>query len=581
MNIYVAREGSEVPVGEPLAPETGYEVVCNVGAPDPRSLLTPETGSAFPGEMLPSDAPELQAVLYVRGAPAGRAVRLQVPARGDSPWIRLPLPGQPAGTAVHAELTLYYGVVAVHVTAITVPVGGPPGRGRPTAKALYKLSRSFSGLGRLASRRLSVLVSGEPTSPALQVNGMSFAPNSISVEAKAVDDAVFAARKHLYRMQFGEGPVSRYSGSYGKSYDALVADLRVLANLGARLYDNLFPRPDVYTTMAELVRMEAASHVRPPILQVVGLGERPAPIPWAVLYDLPLGGVPSRYKPCRSIAEYGPGAPGSSAPARCPYEADHRDGDRWKPDQLCPWGFWGLSSIIEHPPYVEGRDLEHVVEDGGGGLPVSVLAVDSSDGLDLGLTRRHFDALTTRLGEAIIRPAITTLEGLCAELAGETMDVVYMYSHCGYDMAADGVGYDLYLRMYGDTLTPADVNQWTRTSGWPDPHWPRRHPLVILNGCHTTETVTGTFSSFVRSFANRAQASGVIGTEITMEQGLAGWAMELFLTEFVHGATVGEALRDTRWRMFARGNLMGLAYTPHCLAELTLRRALRMESPWY
>jgi hypothetical protein len=94
---------------------------------------------------------------------------------------------------------------------------------------------------------------------------------------------------------------------------------------------------------------------------------------------------------------------------------------------------------------------------------------------------------------------------------------------------------------------------------------------VVINGCHTAELVSGSLTSFVDAFANRAAAAGLIGTEITIEQGIAGWAMELFLTELYRGKTVGEALRNARWTMFARGNLMGLAYTPYCLAGLTLR----------
>jgi hypothetical protein len=86
---------------------------------------------------------------------------------------------------------------------------------------------------------------------------------------------------------------SRFSASYGKSHDELVDDLRVLANLGARLYDNLFD--EAYLTMSGQLRAEAAGRGRPPILQVVGLSERTMAIPWALVYDLPVGGNPADY----------------------------------------------------------------------------------------------------------------------------------------------------------------------------------------------------------------------------------------------------------------------------------------------
>jgi hypothetical protein len=97
---------------------------------------------------------------------------------------------------------------------------------------------------------------------------------------------------------------------------------------------------------------------------------------------------------------------------------------------------------------------------------------------------------------------------------------------------------------------------------------------VILNGCHTTEATSGTLNTFVSAFADHAAASGVVGTEIIMEQGLAGWAMELMLAALARGATVGNAIREVRWAMLRRGNIMGFAYTPYCLADLALRLPL-------
>ncbi|HEV8222564.1 MAG TPA: hypothetical protein VGQ05_20020 [Streptosporangiaceae bacterium] len=61
----------------------------------------------------------------------------------------------------------------------------------------------------------------------------------------------------------------------------------------------------------------------------------------------------------------------------------------------------------------------------------------------------------------------------------------------------------------------------------------------------------------------------MIGTEITIEQGLGGWAMELFLSA-LRDRPVGAAIRSMRWGMLAHGNLIGLAYTPYCLAGLAI-----------
>jgi len=51
----------------------------------------------------------------------------------------------------------------------------------------------------------------------------------------------------------------------------------------------------------------------------------------------------------------------------------------------------------------------------------------------------------------------------------------------------------------------------------------------------------------------------VLGSEITLEQGLAGYIIEQVLAALARGCTIGEALHQTRWHPIGRGNLMGLA----------------------
>jgi len=571
VNTFVAAAGEERAVATPLALDRDYDMVCNIGRPDPRSLLASDPQAAFPEELLPSDTPTLHVVLYVKGSQLAPSATVTLPAGGeDSEWVRLPLPGLPDQGTIHAELAIYFEVTVVHVQSLIIPVGGPNTRGGPAATVLFRLTESFDRLGELDQRRASIVVADQGSSPAVLVNRVGFAPNSVSVNSNTVDTAARSAREQLYYAHFTPVPggvTSRFSAAYGKSEHDLVEDLRILANLGARLYDTLFD--EAYATLSGLLRAEAAGRGRPPVLQVVGLNERTMPIPWALVYDLPVGGTPADYVPCPSIREFGPSAlQVGDVPAYCPYEESHRD----QADQLCPWGFWGLSAIVEHPPHVTGRDLEHVV--GEGTQPLTVLVAEDN-GLEARIARDHVTSLSVSLGPAFWHPDISGREDLRRALAGETMDVIYLYCHCDYDLASPSHGYDLRLRLGEDAFTPSDVNMWTRIPPWPRPHWPNRHPLVVINGCHTAEMVTGTLTSFVGSFANRAAAAGVVGTEITVEQGLAGWAGELFLTAMIKGATAGEALRAMRWAMFRRGNVMGLAYTAYCLAELSLRRSPR------
>ena len=84
-----------------------------------------------------------------------------------------------------------------------------------------------------------------------------------------------------------------------------------------------------------------------------------------------------------------PAEAAAQPPARCPYEAKHKE-----LNQLCPWGFWGLSAIIEHPPSVESRDLEDA--QGRRRTPAILMSYDTK--LDAALRASHIDALRAQQG---------------------------------------------------------------------------------------------------------------------------------------------------------------------------------------
>ena len=99
----------------------------------------------------------------------------------------------------------------------------------------------------------------------------------------------------------------------------------------------------------------------------------------------------------------------------------------------------------------------------------------------------------------------------------------------------------------------------------------RTRPLVLLNGCHTAELTPQSPVHFVDTFA-AARAGGVVGTEITLDQSMAGEAAEVFLREVATGdrVGVGEAMRRMRLHFLQKGNVLGLAYTAYCSADLRL-----------
>ncbi len=589
VNTPVVHAGTEEgAIGQPLALAADYEVLLNIGDYRAGSLLSRDDAS-FPDGLLPDQGLWLRAVLAQDGHPgpvtrsfflpqAGPSYacdcRPDTPHAGDCarrPWVRLPLRTPAEPTLVHAELAIYYQAAAVHVQRLTLPCGeGTPGGCR--IDLIGRLTRTFSDLGKLANRSVSIVTAGSGSR--VIVNSLDFTPGRVAISALQGDTSADAARKTLLRAQLRvekhgllhakERLVSNFAADYGKQADAFKEDLHRLAVDGAEVYSALFGRHD-FDTLPDLLRHEAEVRSSPPLIQVIDGQTGEQAMLWSVVYDLPLSRG-ADYDRCPSLEQFGPGGDATTdPPLTCPYGRHHLDRE-----VLCPFGFWGLSCVIEQPPSVE-RDLESVVCPKEEELSF-IVAADKS--LDRHLTERHLQLLAGRLPKGTVSvPPIAVREQLKDVLIPPAMDVMYFYCHSGYEYRGGQGAPGNYLTLGDYKIWPLDVKTWARTHR-PDPHRPARHPLVILNGCHTTEATSGTLNTFVSAFADHAAASGVLGTEIIMEQGLAGWAMELMLAALARGATVGNAIREVRWAMLRRGNIMGFAYTPYCLADLALRLPL-------
>jgi len=587
VNTLVARLGTEDPIASdrPLAAAAEYEVLVKIGHYIEGSLLS-QRDANWPDELLPEKGLWLLAALTVDGAREATVRPFFLPREGESfacdcsvdgehaddcarrTWVHFPLHTPAEATVIRAELVIYHEVAAVHAQLLILPVATDE-LGGPRAQLIARLTRTFNDLGKLAGRTASVLVS--PTASRIIVNGIGFADNPFAISASAADTSALNARQLLYSSHFEvrDGrEYNRYDREHRKKATDFETYLRQLAKEGANLYARLFAPQGTDNTVAfslpSLLRQEASLRGRPPIVQVVDSQYAEHAMLWALVYDLPLGGDVTQYEPCASVREFGPGASdGGKVPPHCPHDEEHRG----RGNVLCPFGFWGLSCIVEQPPDV-GRDLESVVTLGSDPLSF-MIAADGS--LDKRLTAEHLKRIRDRLTEHLVsQPSVATENDLASALGPELMDVVYFYCHSGYERRSQAGAVDRYLSLGDYWIEPLNVNMWAMTC-WPDPHWPHRHPLVVLNGCHTTEATSGTLNSFVAAFTQWAAASGVVGTEVAIEQGLAGWAMEEMLADLASGATVGEALRHVRWAMLRRGNVMGLAYTPYCLANLALR----------
>ncbi|WP_086667333.1 hypothetical protein [Lentzea kentuckyensis] len=416
--------------------------------------------AALPGDL------ELRAVLGMTGRDV-QAESFVLPAEGPSPWVSFPVTTPYASVPWSGELVIYRGVVPVHVQRVVLPVGA----GESQVRLRFRLSRTFADLAPLSSRVASILVLGERALVA--AGGV---PSWVSLDLSCSVPAV-----------------SGLDPWYGKDFPGFCADLAAAAVRGAELCGRL-----------------GAAVRRGGVITVAGHTR----VPWALVYDLPFTEGP--YRLCASVARFGPFGAGGPVPAQCP-EPDHSG------NVLCPFGFWGLSSVLEQPAGPLAWQIAP------GTRPVSVaLAVDPD--LDRTLTQRHVAELMSFLPPESISSAYVSPAGLARALTDERADVV----HLVYD---EGV------------LEAFEIEGW--------PH----RPLVV------TSSPTG----LVDALVNGAGAAGVICPEVAVDQGMAGWVSGMLLARLAEGMPAGEALRRTRWEMLGRGNVLGLAYALHAGADLRLR----------
>ncbi|MFJ8964540.1 hypothetical protein ACIRG5_34635 [Lentzea sp. NPDC102401] len=478
VTVMVALPGATEGIAGALRPGADYEVWARVGAHD----------TVLPGDL------GLRAVLSMPGRPV-RSESFVLPAEGPSSWVSFEVTTPYASVPWTGELVIYHGVVPVHVQQVVLPVGAGESRTVPR----LKLTRTFADLAPSSSRAASVLVLGDRA--LVSAGGV---PSWVSLGGCSL-------------------PLPALSGLdpwYGKDFPAYCADLAFLARQGSAVYARLFGD----LGLADAIRQAARVTGRPAGLMIASPDA--GSVPWPMIYDLPFADGPHRL--CASVGQFGPFGAGGEVPAHCPV-ADHSG------NVLCPFGFWGLSSVLEHPV----GPLVARVSPRPWPFEVS-MAVDA--GMDRGLTERHVTELMSQISPESVSSAYVTPAELGRVLAGESMDVVHLHFREGF-------------------LDAEEIARWDREGVWPRPHWPVRKPLVVG---------TSPMGSLVPSFVEHG-ASGVISPEVAVPQDMAGWVTGMVLSRLASGLSAGEALRQVRWEMLSRGNVMGLAYALYGSADLRVR----------
>ncbi|MFE5713429.1 hypothetical protein ACFQ7J_21765 [Streptomyces sp. NPDC056501] len=457
-----------------------------------------------------------------------------------------------AGTA-HARVTIWaYGhvVQSLLVTAEIAPPGQP---GQVVATVDYTLTADMTDLDELQPRGLSVVTNQRPdgthtlTFRSGDELGFTLAEDVLVSEMSIVRDLLF--KVHAKTVE-GSDPKNVLDARNGKCKDDFIRDLSTLARKGWTMWTALFSQQPASLTQA--------TSGPTTVIQVARVPSTTFVYPWAAVYDIPLDmDSDAQLTPCAvaqtwdSEARMFPGYPD-----RCPHEDTHAV------NTLCPFGFWGIRHIIENPPssVTPSRQVRIV--------QARHMVVVRSSKLSPNLTTRHCKAVAKTLTGFTLTTA-DSVEETGTALSVSDLQLVEFYCH------GKGDPTDQWLEVGdGQKIYPSQIVTWHRSTWAPrdthHSHWEQTTPLVLLNGCHTTAMTPQSPVNFVDVFA-AVHAAGVVGTEISLLQPMAGEAVELLLHHF-HSEQhrMGEALRRMRHDLLAKGNLLGLAYTAYCSADLQL-----------
>lgn len=347
------------------------------------------------------------------------------------------------------------------------------------------------------------------------------------------------------------GQSYRYAeSSFGKLSAQLCDDLIPLAVSGSRFYVGIIR--SLAGGVKESYKLQSLMRT-PGYVQIANKVTARHMVPAALLYDHPLddGQPASAYRICPTFrAALEAGTPLEACACFCgscpSYDQD---------TVICPSGFWGFRHFLGMPLTGPGRE---------GPQPQIRYQNAPQLGVGVSLTLREFaqhEKALRALRSDLIWQCADSAAGIFSLMQKGQSHVVYFYCHGGVvrDMPYLEVG-------KSDVITPSSL--YRKHILWEDPR-----PLVFLNGCHTTALDPEQVMDLVTEFIEIGQASGVIGTEITIFEPLARVFAEECLGRFFAGQPIGQAIRGARLRLLQSGNPLGLAYDPFVLATVCLSKA--------
>jgi hypothetical protein len=358
-----------------------------------------------------------------------------------------------------------------------------------------------------------------------------------------------------------------------KSKEQFLMDLQFLAELGRGLFRKAFidVRPEGnWATNAAWTNSLRKSLETSSIIQIARTGPANYVFPWSLIYQYPLPD-PEKSKHCRVTNEWdNDGRRNKPLAKSCPFIAEP-----WHKENIfCPYGFWGLNHIIEQPlPALlrlpNGESVLNNVTDKILMGPTNLdLSIGITHDLSPEIVNTHLERLKAISPFRFSPPDPADDKDKVRSML-KAASVVYFLCHGEYDRDKKEPYLSIGLRdgKPSHRIYPGTLKDWADAADLTA--WAKQRPLIFINGCHTTDLTPGEVVNFVSAFGF-AGAAGVIGTEVSV---LANVAVEIAESMFekVVGPQrmpVGQAMYQTRWELANKGNLLGLAYTLYCLANL-------------
>ena len=399
----------------------------------------------------------------------------------------------------------------------------------------------------------------DQNSHSFQIFGSKQFKSDASFKEGEIADALIQLRGALRKAAWGneeEFVKNKDSYKYEKgsgSLQKLTKDLILLATRGYEFYTALIRDIAVQnqdtSPQAQVNALEDLM-LEPGYVQFVLQKGANHVLPLACLYDYPLDtGLPD-FKLCSNFQEALKQKQSltlcSCFQGHCPSREDK--------STICPSGFWGYRHYLGMPQsikFIHSSPAEIFYTD----KPAFAISVWKN----FNSRELHVKNLTSnkRVTWKYADDRASTL----TILKDKNLHLVYFYCHGGaypsypYLEVGDNRNYK---------ITPSHINP---NNGI---YWEESHPLVFLNGCHTTGLSPERALNFVEAFVENALCAGVIGTEITIFESLASDFFEFFIERFTQGDPVAKAVRDARLHILQQYNPLGLVYIPFVMGGLQL-----------